>query len=322
EVKKILKNFNLEEHFEEYKAWYDGYLFGNDEIYCPWDVLNYTSDLIENPNSHPQAYWNNSSENRLAMYAFDNNPNDYAEEFRTLLDGKSIVAPYYESMNYKMIMNVDSNDENYLWTILYMTGYLTKDKNQEGVEEGNVRLRIPNICVKACLEDQIKWTFSMKNPMFKMLSLEYIECFKNDDYGEFQALLNDSLMAYVSIYDTQKGTDKEALYHAYLNGALSTSLKNLRAKYKSNNELGIGRPDIRFILKNPKLRENKCVIIECKVTEKEENLSHYAELAIEQIKEKYFNGIKPSFPNVNCIAMYGIAFYKKTCMINFKKIPI
>ena len=323
EVKDILKNFNLENHFEEYKTWYDGYLFGNDEIYCPWDVLCYTSDLIENPNSHPLAYWNSSTQTRLAMYAFDNNPSNYAEQFEKLLKGESIIVPYFNYMNYKMVMNVDNKDKDYLWTILYMAGYLTKDKDQEGVLEGNIKLRIPNNCIKSCLKEHIIWSFTPKNPAFEKRINELIECFKTDDYTQLQKKMNIAIKAHISIYDFQKGSRKEAIYHSYFNGALSTVLDNINDDYSSNDLLGYGRPDILFTLKKDNItNERKCIIIEFKVARSLNNLDSQASKALQQIKDKYLSSVKANFNYVTTACIYGIAFYKKECKVIFEKIDV
>ncbi len=323
EVKNILKNFNLEEHFEEYKTWYDGYLFGNDEIYCPWDVVCYTRDLIKKKHVQPKAYWINSSENRLAMHAFANNPSDYAEQFEKLLKGESIIVPYFNYMNYKMVMNFDNTNKNYLWTILYMIGYLTKDKDQDGVTKGCIKLRIPNKCIKECFKEQIEWSFSTENPAFKQRSNALLDCFKTDDYTLLQKKMTIAIKSYISIFDFQKGTKKEAVYHSFFNGALSTVLDNINDDYSSNDLLGYGRPDILFTLKKDNItNERKCIIIEFKVARSLNNLDVQASKAIQQIKDKYLSSVTAKFDNVTTACIYGIAFYKKECKVIFEKIDI
>ena len=319
EVKKLLDDFDLSEYFDTFKDWYDGYRFGDDEIYCPWDVVNYTSDLSENLNAKPDTYWNNTSSNRLAMLAFAKDPNSYADKFKKLLSDQSVVVPYYKDMNYKMIENADNSKNPYLWSILYMAGYLTKDKDQSLCKDKEICLRIPNRCIKSCLKEQIDKSFSSDNPTYVKKSNELLECFKNDDVAVLERKINFALNAYVSIYDTQKGTDKEALYHAFLNGTLSSVLNTEYDSYASNKEIGDSRADIVFLLNIPQDKIKKCIIIECKVAKSVEDLKKQKTLAVQQVKDKYLKGVASNFPDANEICIYGIAFYKKECQVLLAK---
>jgi hypothetical protein len=322
EVKLLLKTFNFEDRFDTFKDWYDGYLFADDEIYCPWDVVNYTKDLLKNPKAKPITYWNNTASNRLAMLAFAKNPKYYAEQFKLLLNGDSIKVKYFDSMNYNMI-KLSDNSHPYLWSILYMTGYLTKDPDQNGCEDKYVKLRIPNRCVKECLQDQIDWSFSKSNPTYLNSALSIFDCFKKDDADLLQDKLQETLQAYVSIYDTQKGTDKESLYHAFLNGPLSAVVAPESDYYSSNGEIGSGRADIQFVLnKSENSRDRKLIIIECKVAVSERELEKQSDLALEQIKEKYIQGVKGKYKTVTDICIYGISFYKKQCFVKSETISL
>ena len=135
EVLKMLKHFDFEDKYPIYKEWYDGYHFGDSDIYCPWDVASFTSDLIEDKNNTPKTYWNHTGDNRLAVVAFANDPNTYADDFEKLLQGQSIEVPYFDDLNYKMVKTGSSKDTPYLWSVLYMTGYLTTDKDQSNLKE-------------------------------------------------------------------------------------------------------------------------------------------------------------------------------------------
>ena len=319
EVNTLLSQFNLQEHFETYKSWYDGYYFGKDEIYCPWDVINYTHQLLGKESTKPIAYWNHSSSNDLAMLAFSNDPDAYVAGFEKLLKGQSVVVPYYIDMNYKIIENNDTPQNPYLWSILYMTGYLTKDKDQVGCNDNEIKVRIPNRCVYQCLKDQIDKSFSAANPVYVKKASDIAKCFKDDNAAILELKINQALNAYVSVYDIQKGTDKESLYHAFLNGTLSAVLNVPNDSYASNLEIGNGRADILFLTdleNNPK--NKKCVIIECKVANSEKDLDSKAIAAVKQVKDKYLKGVVDKYRAATKVAIYGIAFYKKECRVNLE----
>ena len=327
DVLKLLKNFGFEDKYQTYKDWYDGYHFGECDIYCPWDVVSYTAALLKNSQARPKTYWNHTGNNELAVVAFANDPNTYADEFSELLQGKSIDVPFFDDLNYKMVESGSSKNTPYLWSVLYMTGYLTTDKDQSNLKEKYIRLRIPNKCVKECLQEQIDLSFTSKNPKYVKKSNEIVECFFNDDFAELQRRLTKAMYAYVSIYDTQKGTDKESLYHAFLNGTLSATLDvEDQNFYASNYKLGDGRADIVFLLngcikdfvERPGKFNRKLVIIECKVAANHDELEQKAKIAITQIKEKYLKGVDGKFPDAAVVAMYGIAFYKKECKVSFE----
>ena len=327
EVLKMLKHFDFEDKYPIYKEWYDGYHFGDSDIYCPWDVASFTSDLIEDKNNTPKTYWNHTGDNRLAVVAFANDPNTYADDFEKLLQGQSIEVPYFDDLNYKMVKTGSSKDTPYLWSVLYMTGYLTTDKDQSNLKENYIRLRIPNKCVHKCLKDQIALCFTRENPAYIKNSNKIADCFFNDDPIELQRRLTKAMYAYVSIFDTQKGTDKESLYHAFLNGSLSATLDvQDQDFYASNYELGDGRADIVFLLNDciknfeerPGKFNRKLVIIECKVATNHNELDQKANLAITQIKDKYLKGVDGKFSDASMVAMYGIAFYKKECTVKLE----
>ena len=138
-----------------------------------------------------------------------------------------------------------------------------------------------------------------------------------------QDKLQETLQAYVSIYDTQKGTDKESLYHAFLNGSLSAVVAPESDYYSSNGEIGSGRADIQFVLnKSENSRDRKLIIIECKVAVSERELEKQSDLALEQIKEKYIQGVKGKYKTVTDICIYGISFYKKQCFVKSETISL
>ena len=327
EIIKMLKNFGFEDKYQTYKDWYDGYHFGNDDIYCPWDVVSYTAALLKNSKSSPKTYWNHTGDNELAVIAFARDPNTYADGFEKLLQEQSIEVPFFDDLNYKMVKGGGNKDTPYLWSVLYMTGYLTADKDQSNLKKKHIRLCIPNKCVKECLKEQIALCFTRENPTYVKSSSQIADCFFNDDPIELQRRLTKAMYAYVSIYDTQKGTDKEALYHAFLNGTLSATLDNQEQDfYASNYELGDGRADIVFLLngciknfvERPGKFNRKLVIIECKVASNHDELEQKANLAITQIKEKYLKGVDGKFSDASVVAMYGIAFYKKECIVKLE----
>ena len=152
EVQKLLKDYDLEEHFSEAKEWYDGYHFGNSDIYCPWDVINYTEHLQYDPEAEPEAFWINSSGNDLVKRFVDKSDQTTKDEIEQLIEGNIIEKKIRLDLTYD---DIDQSIDN-LWSVLFTTGYLT----QEGrAERGNYRLKIPNKEVKEVFIDQIQQWF-------------------------------------------------------------------------------------------------------------------------------------------------------------------
>ena len=329
EVKTMLSYYGLEDRYAEYQKWYDGYHIGDDDIFCPWDVISRTKAILVSPKLVPKSYWGGTGNIELVSKMFAKDPDSYADDLQKLLDGKSITVTLSSDINYEILGN--SDDSNYFWSFLFSSGYLTYAKDPNHAEptvdadnsnqQKTVSLVVPNLSVRDELAKGISWCFTKANPRFIETLPELLFALKQNDPGCLEEYLQDTLATYVSIYDTQKGTDKESMYHAFLNGRLSALLNKSENKYASNTELGDGRADFSFLLK----LENKPAvlktgfIIEIKAAKSDEQMITLAKDAIEQVKEKHYaQGLLRNYPRLKEIRVFGIAFYKKDCRVELE----
>lgn len=307
EMDKLLADADLTDHKDEIKDWYDGYLFGNKEVYCPWDVLSYLFELQDMPNTPPMNYWANTSSNEI-IRAFLDSGIDVSDEFEVLMKGKCIKKKINENITYE---ELTESEENF-WSMLYMTGYLTvirdtpeelEERRRVGRYELEYKLRIPNKELKILFKDTIYSWFNA-------------QVTKDDRTELFKALLNandEALSKIVSgyLYDTISYYDyAENYYHAFLAGLLS-GVKG--CKVFSNKELGAGRPDIVFRDKPHK----QISIFEIKRTYNKKELPELCDEALRQIDEMEY--AKPYEDYDLEIVKYGVAFFKKRCLIKKAK---
>ena len=329
EVKTMLSYYGLDDRYDEYQKWYDGYHIGDDDIFCPWDVISRTKAILVSPKQRPESYWGGTGNIEQISHMFAKDPDTYADDLQNLLDGKSVTVTLSKDINYEILGN--SDDSNYFWSFLYSSGYLTFAKDPNAIDkvtynepsntEKTFSLVVPNLSVRDELGNAIKWCFTKANPKFKETIPELLFALKQTDPICLEEYLQDTLATYVSIYDTQKGTDKESMYHAFLNGRLSALLNKSENKYASNTELGDGRADFSFLLK----LENKPAvlktgfIIEIKAAKSDEQMITLAKDAIEQVKEKHYaQGLLRNYPRLKEIRVFGIAFYKKDCRVELE----
>lgn len=303
EIKKFLADIGLESHLQKVKQWYNGYRFGDVDVYCPWDVLNYADKVIVQGITRPENFWAHTSDNAVIGQFLKRTDIDVTEKFEKLLDGGYIKERINENLTYHMLM---SSEENF-WSLLYMTGYLTrvkpeKIKPEDCLDEKSVALCIPNAEVME---------------IFRNSSVEWLreKLLENDRHILFETLwegLDEKLTEMLSdlLFDTISFHDyAESFYHAFVTGLVAG------AGYivESNYENGMGRSDI--VIKDR--RNRRAVVIEAKVAMSEEGLNKACEEALHQIDEKqYARKIERSgFRNV---IAYGIAFYKKSCLVKRK----
>ena len=306
EVKEILKYYGLEDKFDEMKKWYDGYRFGNAEIYCPWDVINHLWRLVSNPNSSPEAYWLNSSGNGLVKRLIDKADKNTRDEIESLMEGNFIEKKLYLELTYDDLDNTIDN----IWSVLFTTGYLTlADKPKEGI----YKLRIPNKEVKNVFDLRIQDLFeeTINNDKDNLSSLW--SSFIDGDNKNIEVVINNILSKTISVLDP-KGSEKEKekYYHAFLSGLL---VGNGFWRVYSNKESGLGFADI--ILESR--LTNKGIVIEIKSADK---LSEDAcKKAIEQIYDKrYYEYLLNE--GKDDILLYGIVFYKKSCRVMVEKLSV
>lgn len=306
EVRELLETFHLESHIQEVKEWYDGYRFGNTDVYCPWDVLSHVQRLLSNPNTKPEAYWINSSGNMLVKRFIDKADKTTRDEIEILLNGGVIEKELRLELTYEEIGNSIDN----LWSVLFTTGYLTESGEPE---DGVYKLRIPNEEIRQVFRTQIKDLFKENIRKEKKTLSPLWSAFENGNAPKVEEILNSIMSRTISVYDPAgPEKEKEKFYHAFLSGIL---VGNGNWGVHSNKESGDGRPDITVELEDP----NKGLVIEVKSCEKVTKLERECEKAMEQIHNlRYDEELRNE--GYNDIWAYAIAFYKKRCHVMAEKV--
>ena len=300
DVNQILCNADLTDHADAVKAWYDGYHFGDLDVYCPWDVMNYLRDLQRNPKAKPASYWKNTSDNAIIRSFLDYTGGNIAEKLETLMSGGCIVQKIREDLTYDYL---HSSEEN-LWSILYATGYLTQvreDALTEPLPPSTAALMIPNAEIREIFETTVQDWFADtakeedRKPLF--------DAVWSGDTETLTAEMNKLLRKTISYHDY-----KEDFYHAFLAGIFSGAGYSV----KSNQEHGEGRSDV--LVKNP--RNARIAIFEAKYAKKLGDLEPCCEAALQQIdKHQYAKEFEDDYDTIRC---YGIAFFKKRCLVQTK----
>ena len=299
EIDLLLADTEFTEYKEKIKLWYDGYRFGDTDIYCPWDVLNYVSDLQQKTGIEPKNYWANTSGNDVIRQYLEIDDVSPHSDFETLLAGKCIKKSIAEDITYD---NLLSSEENF-WSVLLMTGYLTVVPENE-VDAENVSNDTEGVYLRL-VNNEIKELFSktvvswFKN---KMLKEDRTELFKAIWSGDAETI-TDELCGFlgdsISFYDYH-----EIFYHAFLTGLLF-GMKGIIIK--SNSETGTGRADV--VLQYP--RKGLVAIFEFKSAKSETAMNKKCDEALKQIETR-----KYSFPfRHNTVLKYGIAFFEKQCLV-------
>lgn len=304
EVKKMLKDYQLEDHLAEMKEWYDGYHFGEADIYCPWDVINRVDDLCDKPKEAPKCYWINSSGNALVKRFVSIANRTTQDEIERLIAGEPIEKSVRLDLTYD---EIDKSIDN-IWSVLFTTGYLT----QVGMtEQGAYKLVIPNKEVRSVYISQIKDWFDQKI----VDNAEQMTCFwKAIEDGNAEAIeqyLNQTLSNTISVFDT-KAPEKENSYHTFLAGMLTG---NTDWVVKSNVEAGEGFADIIIKPQNP----DDGIIFELKYSREASGLDKACERAIKQIQDRRYSEYLKNDGRHN-MTLYGIAFYKKRCKVVVEKL--
>lgn len=306
EVKRLLADYHLEEHFAEVKEWYDGYHFGNADIYCPWDVINYVDDLVFDPQARPKSYWINSSGNELVKRFIDKADTTTRDEIEELIAGYAVEKRIRMDLTYDEIDNTIDN----VWSVLFTTGYLT----QEGREmDGIYRLIIPNKEVREVFVLQISEWFNRvvanDRASTEKINRGFLEGKTEDIQQELTHFLGES----ISVLDTKaRNEEKEIFYHGILIGILKN---NANWAVRSNRESGDGYADILIKPKNP----DTGIVIELKYARSFKELDQACERALEQIKDRrYDEALREDGRNE--VLAYGIAFWKKRCKVRAERL--
>ena len=300
EVEELLAAYNLDSHFTEIKEWYDGYHFGNADVYCPWDVINYVDLLRLEPTAKPQDFWSNSSENALVRNFIDKADVQTKDEIERLIAGEYIEKEIAQELTYD---EIDKSIAN-LWSVLFTTGYLTK---QGVTDDGKVRLSIPNREIKNLFIKKIREWFSDTTANDGKTLEQFCNAFVDKDTEKIEELFGDYLWNTISIRDTAVAKDKkENFYHGILLGLLGYKASWL---IKSNTESGTGYSDI--LVEVPNNRTG--IVIELKYAENGD-MDAACDEALKQIEEKsYVDKLKQD--GMRNFIKYGIACFKKDCKV-------
>lgn len=300
EVEELLAAYNLDSHFTEIKEWYDGYHFGNADVYCPWDVINYVDLLRFEPTAKPQDFWSNSSGNTLVRRFIDKADVQTKDEIERLIAGEYIEKEISQELTYD---EIDKSIAN-LWSVLFTTGYLTK---QGVTDDGKVRLSIPNREIKNLFIKKIRECFSDTTANDGKTLEQFCNAFVEKDTEKIEQLFGDYLWNTISIRDTAVAKDKkENFYHGILLGLLGYKASWL---IKSNTESGTGYSDI--LVEVPNNRTG--IVIELKYAENGD-MAAACDEALKQIEEKsYVDKLKQD--GMRNFIKYGIACFKKDCKV-------
>ncbi|MEE0532229.1 MAG: AAA family ATPase [Anaerostipes hadrus] len=295
DVDKLLADAEVEEKAELIKEWYDGYNFGEFEVYCPWDVMNYLRDLQNDLNARPVSYWKNTSDNAIIRSFIDYTGAVIRKKLEVLIAGGSICQKIEEDLTYDYLHSSEDN----LWSILYLTGYLTKVGERD--KDGQIELRIPNKEVKEIFESTVRKWFEDSARVTNRKDL--FDAVWNKDADKVTKEISTLLRMTISYYDY-----RENFYHAFLAGIFAGAGYSV----ESNREHGEGRSDI--VIYNDVT--GQVAVFEAKYSRKLEDLEKDCQKALDQINTKmYAKEFEDAYEEVLC---YGIAFYKKRCLVKSK----
>lgn len=305
EVNDILSYYHMEDRMKETKQWYDGYHFGNVDVYCPWDVINHVDRIKDDPGARPETYWINTSGNDLVRRFVNKANKTTRNEIERLIAGEAIEKQIRLDLTYDEIDNSIDN----LWSVLFTTGYLT----QIGLtEEGAYKLVIPNKEVREVYKLQIQEWFE-KSLFSNVDQLQsFWKSFAEGNTEEIEKYLNKVLSNSISVFDTKgRNEEKESSYHNLLTGILTGNADWL---VKSNVEAGEGFADIIVETDDP----DAGIITELKYTRDTKEMEQACKKAIAQIKDRRYQEYLLNDERRD-ILLYGIAFCKKRCKVIAEK---
>ena len=299
EVLRMMAYYEVEKRYPTMREWYDGYTFGDTEVYNPWSVINYMYDLAANSNAFPRPYWINTSSNDIIKDMIAGADRETRGEIERLLSGEALDVQVHEEVTYG---DMHDRGEN-LWNFLYFTGYLTKKGEYFRESSIYVQARIPNIEVKTIYQNTILGWFRRK--IEKQDFRDLYRAMEDGNAEKMGEILNSQLFSTISFYDSA-----ENFYHGFLAGILSQSEDYL---VTSNRESGRGRSDI--MVKSPSLR-GRAFVLELKVSKTIDDLETDADRAVQQIYDKkYMDELRAEgYRKIDC---YGISFYRKDCEVRF-----
>lgn len=301
EVDQILKDAGVTDKADLVKKWYDGYRFGDFDVYCPWDVMCYLRDLVYKPEAKPASYWRNTSDNSIIRSFIDYAGSSITNKLETLMDGGYIIQKIDENLTYDYLHSSEDN----LWSMLYLTGYLTQKKGIEyrgELPEGTVALTIPNEEIRYIFETTISKWFDESAKKWNREAL--FDAVWSGDSESITREMSTLLRRTISYHDY-----REDFYHAFLSGIFTGA----GYQVQSNKEHGEGRSDIVVC----DSLNGRVAIFEAKRTKVLKDLETECDKALRQIDERmYAKDFEDAYDQVLC---YGIAFFKKRCMVKRKE---
>jgi len=302
EVDNFLDTYNIIQKKNEVQSWYDGYLFGNTEVYNPWSVINYVKDMVYKNTEFPKPYWSNTSSNHIVRELIENSDDTIRQELEELIAGGTIEKPVNEDITYADIYKSQDN----LWNFLFFTGYLKAVKKSFRERQLYLSMTIPNEEILYIYENNIR-EWSMQCIEKQDLS-GLVRALENGDCEMASDIITGQLLDTISFYDY-----KEDYYHGFLAGLLKHNGKYL---IKSNRESGLGRYDLT--LKTKRIRKGRAIILEFKVTDSIHGLEKGCMEALGQIEKLHYDNdiLKEGYTD---ILKYGICFYKKECLVMKEK---
>ncbi|WP_456110953.1 AAA family ATPase [Roseburia inulinivorans] len=300
EVDQILADAETEDQAENIRKWYDGYHFGDFDVYCPWDVMNYLLELQHNPQAKPVSYWKNTSDNAIIRSFIDHSGSSITKKLENLMAGETIVQRVDENLTYDYLHSSEDN----LWSMLYLTGYLTKARNEQTDEvlpDGAIALMIPNEEIRDIFETTVIQWFDDSTRKWNRTVL--FDAVWNGDSVNLTKEMNILLRRTISYHDY-----KEDFYHAFLAGIFTGA----GYMVDSNKEHGEGRSDV--VVYDPV--NGRVAIFEAKYTKNQEKLESTCNTALQQIDERlYAKEYEDDYDQILC---YGISFFKKRCLVKKK----
>lgn len=300
EVDKILQDANACEHAAQIKEWYDGYHFGDYDIYCPWDVMNFIRDLQFDAKAQPASYWKNTSDNAIIRSFIDYAGSSITAKMETLLSGGYITERIEENLTYDYL---HSSEEN-LWSILYLTGYLTKLQDEDvmaGIPKDKTALIIPNAEIKEIFQTTVKKWFEDQARTWNRKAL--FDAVWSGNSEKLTSEMNRLLRLTISYHDY-----KEDYYHAFLAGIFTGA----GYEVQSNKEHGEGRSDV--VVSDSK--NGRVAVFEVKYSKTLKQLEEDCSAAVQQIENRMY--AKEFEENGDEVFCYGIAFFKKRCLVKLK----
>ena len=300
DIDKILRDSGAEDHAESLKFWYDGYHFGDFDIYCPWDVMNYLRDIQNDPEAKPESYWKNTSDNAIIRSFIDYAGTSITKKLETLLSGGYIIQRIDENLTYDYLHSTEDN----LWSMLYLTGYLTMVRKSEltaPLPAGVSALAIPNAEIREIFESTIiKWFDDSAKTWNRK---ELFDAVWNGDSSSVTEELNKLLRKTISYHDY-----REDFYHAFLAGIFTGAGYTV----DSNKEHGEGRSDIVVY----DTVNSRVAVFEAKYSKELNHLTADCDIALQQIDERMYT--KEFEDDYDVILCYGISFFKKRCLVKNK----